>query len=138
MPSTSIRVLIIDDSDLSCALLSVILRSDDYVIVGIAHDTESGLNLARLHKPNVVLLDIIMPGESGLDAIKPLKAIVPKASILMVTGVDDADIVTEAIQNGANGFIVKPFNSASVISTMRKVKEKFVVVGPVSTGQQKS
>ncbi len=131
MESSSLRILIVDDSDLSCALLSVILRSDNYNIVGIAHDATTGIQMAKAQKPDVVLLDIIMPGVSGLDAIEPIKAILPNVTILMVSGADDADVVTTAIQRGAQGYIVKPFNSASVIGTMRKVKEKFVLAKPV-------
>ena len=127
----SLTILIIDDSDLSCALLSVILRSDNYNIVGIAHDASSGIQMARTHKPDVVLLDIVMPGISGLEAIAPIKAAVPDAMVLMVTGADDSEMVTSAIQKGANGYIIKPFNTASVIGTMRKVKEKFVLAKPV-------
>jgi two-component system chemotaxis response regulator CheY len=127
MEPASLRILIIDDSDLSCALLSVILRSDNYTIVGIAQDATTGIKLAQSSQPDVVLLDIIMPEISGLDAIKPIKAAAKNALVLMVSGVDDGDMVTQAIEQGANGYIIKPFNSDSVIKTMKKVKEKFVL-----------
>ena len=131
MESGSIRILIVDDSDLSCALLSVILRSDNYDIVGVAQDAKSGISLAKTHQPDVVLLDIVMPGISGIDAIAPIKAAAPNTTILMVTVADDADMVTAALDRGANGYIIKPFNSDSVIGTMRKVKEQFVLAKPV-------
>ena len=131
MDLTSLRILIVDDSDLSCALLSVILRSDNYTIVGIANDASTGIKMAQSYKPDVVFLDIVMPVVSGLDAIGPLRAALPDVAIIMVSGVDDNDMVTTAIQLGANGYIIKPFNSASVVGTMRKLKEKFIVAKPV-------
>lgn len=131
MDLTSLRILIVDDSDLSCALLSVILRSDNYTIVGVANDARTGIEMAQLHKPDVVFLDIVMPVVSGLDAIGPLRKALPDVAIIMVSGVDDNDMVTTAIQLGANGYIIKPFNSASVVGTMRKLKEKFIVAKPV-------
>jgi YesN/AraC family two-component response regulator len=134
MQSSSIKIVIIDDSDLSCGLLSVILRSDNYDIVGVAHDANSGIKMVQTYQPDIVLLDIVMPGISGLDAIVPIKAAAPNATILMVTGEDDSDMVTTAIKSGANGYIIKPFNSASVIGTMRKVKEKFVLTKPIPAG----
>jgi len=131
MDVTSLRILIIDDSDLSCALLSVILRSDNYNIVGIANDAATGIKMAQTHKPDVIFLDIVMPDISGLDALPALKKSMPNAAIVMVSGVDDNDMVTSAIQLGANGYIIKPFNTASVIGTMKKVKEKFILAKPV-------
>ena len=103
MDVQSVRILIIDDSDLSCALLSVILRSDNYNIVGIANDAATGIKLAQTHKPDVILLDIVMPEVSGLESIAPLRKILPDVAIVMVSGVDDNDMVTSAIQLGANG-----------------------------------
>ncbi len=131
MDLNSLRILIIDDSDLSCALLSVILRSDNYNIVGIANDGDSGVKMAQSQKPDVIFLDIVMPGVSGIDVLVKLRKVLPNAAIVMVSGVDDNDMVTSAIQLGANGYIIKPFNSASVVGTMRKIKEKFVLAKPV-------
>lgn len=132
MESTSLRVLIIDDSDLSCALLGVILRSDNYDIVGVAHDAKTGIQLAKTSRPDIVLLDIVMPEMSGLEAIAPIKTVTNDALILMVSGIDDGEMVDKAIQLGANGYVIKPFNSASVIQTMAEVKEKFVLARAVS------
>jgi len=131
MELTSLRILIIDDSDLSCALLGVILRSDNYTIVGVANDANTGLSLALSEKPDVIFLDIVMPEKSGLEVLVPLRKSLPDAAIVMVSGVEDNDMVTSAIQLGANGYIIKPFNTSSVIGTMRKIKEKFVVAKPV-------
>ncbi len=123
----SLRVLIIDDNELTCSLLSVILRSGNYTIVGVAHDAKTGIEIAREHQPDVVLLDIVMPEITGLVAIKLIKAVAKDALILMVSGVDDGDTVTKAIELGANGYVVKPFNSTTVIETMKKIKNKFVL-----------
>lgn len=135
MESSAVRILIIDDSDLCCSILSIILRSDNYKIVGIAHDAEAGKKLAHEKKPDVIMLDILMPGVSGIDSIKPIKALAPDALILMVSGIDDNDMVVQAIQSGANGYIIKPFNSESVIKTMKDIKDKFIVAKRIPAAQ---
>lgn len=133
MPSSSqLRLLLVDDNELCRALLSVILRGDEYVIVGEADSAEEALALCPRVRPDVVLLDIMLPGMPGLEAIAPIKALLPQVRILMVSGSDDADNVTEAIREGADGFVVKPFNTASVQNTMRRMRDEFILSAPVS------
>ena len=131
MESSAVRILIIDDSDLCCSILSIILRSDNYKIVGIANDADAGVKLAQACKPDIIMLDIVMPGVSGIEAIQPIKAVAPNALVLMVSGIEDNDMVVQAIQAGANGYIIKPFNSESVINTMKKIKDKFIVANRI-------
>ncbi|MET3105259.1 two-component system chemotaxis response regulator CheY [Oxalobacteraceae bacterium GrIS 2.11] len=131
MNMTGLRILIIDDSDLCCAVLSVILRSDNFNIVGVAHDAVQGIHLAKLHKPDVVFLDVIMPDVSGLDILVELGALLPETIIIMVSRLEHAEIIRCAMELGADGYITKPFNSASVLGTMRRIKENFILAKPV-------
>lgn len=132
LPSAPLRILLVDDSELSRALLCVILRGAAYSVVGQADSVASALQLAQRLQPDVVMLDIMMPGELGLDAIRPLKQMLPQVTILMVSGSDDDDSVRLAMEHGAHGFVIKPFNSRSVLETMQQIKEKFTLTAPAA------
>lgn len=126
----AVRVLIIDDNELTRSLLQLILRSGEYNVVGEAIDAKTGLEMAKKLHPQVVLLDQNMPNGNGVDILPPLRTALPDAVILMVTTQSDERIIRTAMERGANGFVVKPFNTASVHETMRKASQKFLVVPP--------
>lgn len=126
----AVKILIIDDNEMTRALLNLILRSDEYEVIGEADNAQTGLALAKKLRPDIILLDNVMPDANGITIIKPLKDALPDCVILMVTRTDDTDLVTEAIQSGAAGFIIKPFNTQSILETMHKARDKFVLCGP--------
>lgn len=120
-----IRVLVVDDNDLTRALLSVILRSGEYEVVAEATTAKEGLEMARKLHPDVVLLDHNMPNGYGVDIVEPLRQSLPQSVILMVTTQNEKRVVELAIERGANGFVVKPFNTATVLETMKKSTSEF-------------
>ncbi|WP_338845532.1 response regulator [Massilia sp. W12] len=122
-----IRVLIVDDNELTRSLLGVIMRSGDYQVVGEATTAKEGLEMARKLHPDVVLLDHNMPNGYGVDIVAPLRTSLPNAVILMVTTQNEKKMIDLALERGANGFVVKPFNTASVLETMRSSTGKFVI-----------
>lgn len=122
-----IRVVIIDDYDMTRSLLKIILRGEQFDIVGEATDGQSGLELCLKLKPDMVLLDVIMPVMNGIEALEKIHMHLPQALVMMVTGNDEHSVVNEAISKGASGYIVKPFNTASVIETMNQARDRFVL-----------
>lgn len=130
--SDRLRILIVDDNELSRALLGVILRGDEFHIVGEAGDASAGLELARSLSPDVILLDVMMPGTMGLDAIRPFKLLLPQAAVMMVSAQDDEACVQHALREGASGYVVKPFNSQSVLHTMRQLRHGYTVSQPAA------
>jgi two-component system chemotaxis response regulator CheY len=120
----NISVLIIDDNDMIREVLRVTLRSDGYNVVGEAADGASGLELVAKLKPDVLCLDILMPKISGLNVLKMVKTKLPRTAVLMITGQNDREVVQEALAAGASGFILKPFNTGTVLATMEKVAAK--------------
>lgn len=108
-------VLVIDDDLMMREMLKLILRSDDYDVVGEASNGEDGISLCAQLKPALVLLDINMPKMDGLQALEGIRKANPAAKILMVTADTHVDKVREAIRKGASGFIVKPLSQASVL-----------------------
>lgn len=120
----NIGVLIIDDNDMMREVLRVTLRSDGYNVLGEATDGVSGLEMAFKLKPDVICLDIIMPRIDGLKLLTILKEKLPRVAVLMITGQNDRAVVQQALASGASGFILKPFNTATILGTMEKVCAK--------------
>lgn len=133
--SKALKILIVDNNEMTRTLLKVILRGDRFSIVGEASDGQSALSKAKILQPDLILLDVNMPNGSGLEILKPIKTLLPETIVLMVTGNDDPDMVATAMQDGASGFIVKPFNTQSLLGTLEKIKEKFVVARPATNAE---
>jgi two-component system chemotaxis response regulator CheY len=126
-----IKVVIIDDNDMIRTLLKVILRSEQFDVVGEAEDGKAAIEVCLKFDPDIVLLDIAMPLMNGIDALAEIRLHLPCAVIIMVTANDDENIINEAIKKGASGYVVKPFNTLSVIETMTAAKQKFILRNPV-------
>ena len=116
----SVTVLIIDDNDVSRSMLRHILANEKYQVVGEAGNGTHGLELAERLKPRVICLDINMPSPNGIDVLKQVKASLPQTEVLMVTGNNDRESVMEAMQLGAAGYIVKPFNPGTLLRTLEQ------------------
>lgn len=127
-----IRILIVDDFEMTRSLLRIILRSDEFEIVGEAVNGQQGIEQFEKLQPDIVLLDVVMPVLSGLDTLERIHKINPKCLVLMVTGADDQELVDRAMQNGASGYILKPFNSASVLETLSQARDKFIKQNPAT------
>lgn len=123
----SASILIVDDNGTMRALLRGILRSDeslDYEVVGTASDCEMAIEQAVKLRPDIVCLDIVMPKGNGIDVLKQIRKELPQTVVLMVTGSSDSSTVKTALQSGASGYIIKPFNSATVLSMIAQAVEK--------------
>ena len=121
MADPAAKILIVDDNDLIRSLLRGILRNEDYEIVGEAWNGVVALEAIERDKPDIVFLDVMMPEMDGLDTLQCIKATYPGVLVIMITGNPSVDNVQESIRRGAEGFIIKPFNSARVIDTVRRV-----------------
>lgn len=124
---TALSVLIVDDYDMTRSLLKIILRGQKFSVVGEAVDGEEGVEMCTRLRPDIVLLDVIMPKLNGLEALVKIKALPHQPMVLMVSGAEDKDVVQEALRGGASGFVLKPFNTESVIETLNKARGAFTV-----------
>ena len=125
MPNpANVSVLIIDDNDVSRSMLRHILISEKYRVVGEAGNGHLGLEIAERLKPDIICLDINMPVPNGIEVLRQVKASLPQTEVLMVTGNNDRESVMEAMQLGAAGYIVKPFNPTTLLRTLEQTLPK--------------
>ncbi|MFZ2853671.1 MAG: response regulator [Rhodocyclaceae bacterium] len=117
---TPAKILIVDDNDLMRTLLRSILRNENYQIIGETRNGALAVEFIERNKPDLICMDVMMPEMDGLEALKAIKEMHPEIAIVMITGNPSVDNVQESIQSGANGFIVKPFNAAKVLDTLKQ------------------
>src|ERR1041385_3024045 len=116
------EVFIVDDDPMVLNALSVVLSREGYQVTGFAEGA-SFLAAAKSRTPTCVILDVHMPGQSGLDILKELNAQQYPAPIFIISGVGDIPMAVEAIKHGALDFIEKPFNATTVITRVREAVE---------------
>ncbi len=117
----AVKVLVVDDAAFMRLMLSKILTDNGYVVVGEAGDGATGVEKYKELSPDVVTMDITMPGVSGVEAVKKIIALNSKAKIIMVSAMGQQSMVLEAIQAGAKDFVVKPFNEERVLEALQKI-----------------
>lgn len=118
------RVLVADDAAFMRQMIREIIEPEGFEVVGEATD---GLEVVETYQklhPDLVMLDIVMPKCSGIDALRRILAADRSARIVMCSALGQESLVQEALQAGARGFIVKPFKPDAVVATLRKVLEK--------------
>ena len=108
VPDIAIRVLVVDDhAVVREGIRSVLERQPGFEVVGEAGDGASALKLAAATAPDVVVLDVSMPGGSGLRTAADLRTQVPEARVLILSMHDNAEYVLEAVRAGASGYLLK-------------------------------
>lgn len=107
-------VLVADDAAFMRTMLREILEEAGHRVVGEAESGDEAVRLYGTLKPDLVTLDVIMPGASGVVACREILADHARARILMVSSISQMEIVDEALQLGARGYVVKPFDPERV------------------------
>ncbi|MDP2102291.1 MAG: response regulator transcription factor [Methylotenera sp.] len=126
-----IRVLIIDDHTLFRSGIRLLLeRQEGFEVVGEAGDGLDGAKRAKTLKPDVVLLDLHMPGTSGLSAIPLLLEEAPQAQIVMLTVSEDAEDLIDAMRAGACGYLLKNIDTDFLLDSIRRAANGESVMSP--------
>jgi two-component system response regulator NreC len=128
----SVRVLIVDDHAVVRSGLRMLLDAeDDLEVVGEAGSAREAVFEARTSKPDIILLDVVMPDQSGLEAIPTLLHEHPETKILVLSMQDDPRYVREAFGAGASGYVLKEAADAEVVAAIREVAGGGRYVHPV-------
>lgn len=117
------RVLIVDDSKFMRMLLGDILSRHGFEVLE-AESGEEGVQVYLREHPDLVTLDILMPGRDGIETVQDLRARDPEARIVMVTALGMEDYIQRALEAGARGFILKPFSPDRVLETLQEVLDR--------------
>ena len=130
------RMVIVEDHTiLRQGLRSLLSASKNLEVVGEAADGLDGVKRAKTLRPDVVLLDLHMPGTPGKDALKLLLEEVPETKVLMLTVSEDAEDLIETLRSGATGYLLKNIDTEMLLDSVRRAAEGEAMVSPQMTGK---
>jgi len=117
-----IRAIVVDDHAVVRSGIKLLLdREDDIEVVGEAGNAKDAIFRARALKPDVILLDVVMPGQSGIDVLPDLLKEAPDAKVLVLSMQDDPSYVREAFGVGASGYVLKEAADEEVVAAVREI-----------------
>ena len=131
MPAAPIRILVVDDHPVVRGGLVAVLRTiADLEVVGEAADGEAAVQATVEHRPDVVLMDVRMPGMDGIEATRQIRAQAPESRVLVLTMYDDDATVFTAMQAGAQGYLLKESDQTDIVRAVRGVVAGEAIFGP--------
>jgi two-component system response regulator NreC len=117
-----IRAVVVDDHAVVRSGIKLLLeREDDMEVVGEAGNARDAIFAARAQKPDVILLDVVMPGESGIEVLPKLLKESPETKVLVLSMQDDPNYVREAFAAGASGYVLKEAADEEVVAAVREI-----------------
>ena len=130
------RVLLVDDQELVRYGFRLVLEAeDDMLVVGDASDGDEAVHAARRLRPDVVLMDVRMPGIDGIEATRRILAELPDTRVLVLTTYDQDEFAFGALQAGAAGFLLKNTRPAELVAAVRTVQSGESIVSPRITAK---
>jgi DNA-binding NarL/FixJ family response regulator len=138
VPATSndtLRVVVVDDSEVVRLKLRTLLEDHDIEVAAEASDGETGLREIESQRPDLVIMDLKMPGMSGIEATWKLGAIAPQTPVLVLTVSAEEEDVTDAIMAGAKGYVVKGGSDDEIVSTLRRLANGESVISSQIAGE---
>ena len=123
MPSDdqSVTVVIVEDHVALRRGLELLLRDTECRVIGVADDAETAQAMVRRRRPTVAVVDINLPGQSGIELTRALLAEEEELGVLLYTGIDDQEVLTEALDCGALGFALKAGPPEELLTAIRTV-----------------
>lgn len=132
----TIKIILIDDHTLFRSGIKALLsRQHDFEVIGEAADGLSGIKMINRLQPDVVLLDLDMPGMNGREALSQIISINPQQAVIMLTVSEDSDDLTECMRIGARGYLLKNINADFLLESIRKAAEGDNVFSPEMTAK---
>ncbi|HSJ34000.1 MAG TPA: response regulator transcription factor [Acidimicrobiia bacterium] len=123
-------VLIVDDAELFRAALASAVKEAGFEVIGTAADAMSAIRLAREHQPDLVLLDVLMPGMSGLEIVATIIEDSPKTSVVLLTSSESSEDMLAAVKAGARGYLTKDTPLEKLVASLREVERGGAATSP--------
>lgn len=117
------RILIVDDSTVMRKNLDIIFNENGHKVIGEAVDGKQAIDLYSELKPDLVTMDITMPKLSGVEAVEQIIKLDPSAKIIMISALNQKQMVFEALKNGARHYVIKPIDPIKLIGIVNEVLE---------------
>jgi DNA-binding NarL/FixJ family response regulator len=131
-----VRVLLADDHALFReGLAGIINAQPDLQVVGEANDGLEAFVKAQELKPDLILMDVQMPGMDGIEAVRQIKQVLPETIIVMLTVRGDDDMLFEALKNGAQGYLLKEIRSQALLEMLRGALRGEAAISPNLAGR---
>ena len=123
------RVLVVDDhADVRRALRRLLTLKTTFEVVGEAGDGLEAIELVSSLQPDVVIMDINMPGIDGIEATRRIKSIAPKVHVLAFTGSDEVPVISDMLAAGASGYVLKSDTSEGLVYALQAAaKDRFAI-----------
>ncbi len=115
------KVLIVNDAAFIRLTIKTMLEKNGFEVAGEAENGIAGVKKYQELKPDLITMDITMPDMTGIEALKEIMKLDPKAKVIMLSAMGQEAMVREAVLSGAVSFIVKPFKEEQLITTLNKV-----------------
>jgi two-component system NarL family response regulator len=128
-------VLIVDDAELFREALKAAFTQEGFDVVGLAADAMTGIDLAREHEPDLMMLDLLMPGMSGLEIVGTVIKASPRTRVVLLTASESAEDLLAAVKAGASGYLTKDLPLPRLVESMNDVLEGGAAVSPAMGGK---
>ncbi|MFN2109580.1 MAG: response regulator [Anaerolineae bacterium] len=130
----TLRILIVDDHEVvRLGLRSLLSNQANFVVIDEAASAKEAVEKAVQHRPDVVVMDIRMPGENGIEACREIKMHLPKTEVLMLTSYAEDEMLFDAISAGAAGYVLKQGGGDELIRAIQRVGEGEALLDPAVT-----
>ena len=118
-------VLVVDDAVFMRTTIKRMLEDQSFNVIGEASNGAEAVEMYRKLLPDVVTMDVTMPGMTGIEAVEAIISEDPNAKIVMVTALGQQKLIVDAIEQGAKDFVTKPFNPEQIIQVLTNVTDEY-------------
>lgn len=129
-----LRIVLVDDHEIvRLGLKTLLARYPQFEIVAEAGDAQEAMQMVDLHRPDVVVMDIRLPGKTGIEATREITGRFPTVKVIMLTSYADEDVLFDAIAAGASGYVLKQIGSDDLVKALERVGSGESLLDPAVT-----
>ena len=128
---SQLGILLVDDHEVvRLGLKALIQRQPSFAVIAEAGTADEAVEKARVHKPDVIVMDIRLPGKSGIDATREVMKLLPETKVIILTSYADDDLLMDAIEAGAAGYVLKQIGSDALLKALEGVAKGDSLLDP--------